>query len=86
VAALADLRRRGIDLAIIEVAPEVVAGQGQAGLDALGHRVWLLEREVRRIQFRRLGVPVVEWTDGRPLAGVLEEVNAFRRRARRRAG
>jgi uncharacterized protein (DUF58 family) len=86
VAALADLRRRGIDLAIIEVAPEVVAGKGQAGLDSLGHRVWLLEREVRRIQFRRLGVPVVEWTDGRPLAGVLEEVNAFRRRARRRAG
>jgi len=106
VAALADLRGRGIDVAVIEISPDRAPDQSRHHtpddapeispddsvrpradqLDRLGDRIWWLQRELRRAQFRRLGVPVVEWPEGRPLAAVLEEASAFRRRARRRAG
>ncbi|MGH9211126.1 MAG: DUF58 domain-containing protein [Acidimicrobiales bacterium] len=86
LAALADLRSRGIDLAVVEIVPTVAPATLRTITDQLGYRAWVLDREVRRSQFRRLGVPVVEWTEQRPLSAVMEEVSAFRRRAPRRVG
>jgi hypothetical protein len=48
----------------------------------LAYRIWKLRRAAVRSNFRRLGVPVVEWRYGDPLEPVLEEVSAFRRYAR----
>jgi uncharacterized protein (DUF58 family) len=86
VAALADLRGRGVDLAVIEVAPEeqTVAGPGEAG--QLAARLWHLQRDVLRARFADLGVAVVPWREGRPTQELLEEVGRFRRRGTRRAG
>lgn len=82
IAALADLRRRGIDLAIIELAPTPVP----TGATGVGDRVWELQQEVRRVRFRRVGVPVAVWSTDRHLAEVTKELSTWRRHARRRVG
>ena len=80
--ALADLRARGYDLAIVEVSPEPYAEPGPEELDALAHRLWTLRRAAVRARYQRLGVPVARWDEERPLAAALEEVGTYRRRAR----
>jgi uncharacterized protein (DUF58 family) len=80
--ALADLRARGYDLAIVEVSPESYAEVGPDELDALAHRLWTLRRSAVRARYQRLGVPVARWDEERPLAAALEEVGTYRRRAR----
>jgi uncharacterized protein (DUF58 family) len=82
IQALLDLRGRGFDLAIVEISPEpfVVAGRREAA--GLAFRLWRLHREVLRVKFRNMGVPVAVWTFGQPLAAALEEVSTFRRSAR----
>jgi hypothetical protein len=77
LAGLADLRNRGIDVAIIEVTPDIPDDPTTVS------RLWRLRREVARDRFRRLGVAVVEWNDGRPVESVLAEAQAFRHRGRR---
>jgi uncharacterized protein (DUF58 family) len=77
LAGLADLRNRGIDVAIIEVTPDIPADPATVA------RLWRLRLEVARDRFRRLGVAVVEWNDGRPVESVLAEAQAFRHRGRR---
>ena len=57
-------------------------GLGERELDRLAHRLWLMKRRALRAQFERVGVPVVEWRAGTPLAASVEEVTAFRRHAR----
>ena len=81
IGALLDLRARGFDLAVVEISPLpfVEASEGQAG--ALAFRLWELRREARRSEYRRAGIPIVEWRDGDPLAGPIEEVAAYRRYA-----
>ena len=81
IAALFDLRARGHDLAVVEVAPEDVVSPG-AGVDALAYRLWLLRRAGLRARFERSGVAVARWNDDYPLDAGLEGVRAFRRRAR----
>jgi len=80
--ALLDLRGRGYDLILIEIAtPET--GERPAGASApLAERMWRLSREALRWQFAEVGVPVVTWHEGDPLAVPLEEVNSFRHLAR----
>lgn len=85
VAALFDLRNRGIDLAIVELAPDPAAVAG-ADVGELGRRLYAMRREVVRDRYRRLGVPVVTWQDEASLELVLEEVQAFRRHSRRSVG
>jgi uncharacterized protein (DUF58 family) len=82
VRAVVDLRARRFDLAVIEVSPLpwIPPGQGEAG--ELAMRIWAARREELRDGLRRLGVGVVEWRRGTPLDAALEEVRAFRRRAR----
>jgi uncharacterized protein (DUF58 family) len=78
--ALLDLRGRGYDLIVIEVAtPE--AAETAASVP-LAERLWRLSREALRWQFAEVGVPVVTWHEGDPLAIPIEEVNSFRHLAR----
>jgi uncharacterized protein (DUF58 family) len=80
--ALLDLRARGYDLIVVEVSPlEVVDPELAASLE-LAHRLWRLSREALRWRYQEVGVPVVTWREGVPLAAPLEEVNAFRHLAR----
>lgn len=81
-AALLDLRARGYDLIVVEVSPvEILAPEPGSPLE-LAHRLWKLSREALRWRYAQVGVPVVAWRDGVPLAAPLEEVNAFRHLAR----
>ena len=82
VEALADLRARGYDLAIVEVSPVGFAPAGPTEADRLAHRLWLLRREELRARYERLGVAVATWHDDVPLEAALEGVRAFRRHAR----
>ena len=82
-AALLDLRARGFDLVVVEVSPVPFVRPGSGELSRLSYRLWRLSREALRARYEQAGVPVVEWTDGQPLSGAIEEVRAFRRYARR---
>jgi uncharacterized protein (DUF58 family) len=80
--ALLDLRARGYDLIVVEVSPlDLVAPDPGSSLE-LAHRLWRLSREALRWRYEQVGVPVVTWHEGEPLAAPLEEVNAFRHLAR----
>jgi uncharacterized protein (DUF58 family) len=81
--ALLDLRGRGFDLAVIEVAAEPFVAPGGSPEARLAHRIWALEREATRGALRGAGVAVVRWDGTAALAGAVEEVRAFRRFARR---
>jgi len=80
---LLDLRRRGFDMAIVELRPEdfVTGPNDPTGTTAM--RLWRMRREQLRDRFRRLGVAVAAWEPDRPLDAVMEEVRIFRRAARR---
>ncbi|MGH2976945.1 MAG: DUF58 domain-containing protein [Gaiellaceae bacterium] len=81
-AALLDLRARGYDLIVVEVSPlELVAPEPGSTLE-LAHRLWRLSRDALRWRYEQVGVPVVTWREGEPLAVPIEEVNAFRHLAR----
>ncbi len=80
---LLDLRGRGFDLAVIEIAPEGYIAEPADDFAATARKLWQLRRELLRDRFRRLGVPVAVWGSNEPLEPVLEEVRAFRRNARR---
>ena len=82
IEALADLRSRRYDLAILEVSPVGFAAPGPTEVDRLAHRLWLLRREELRARYERLGVAVATWSDDVPVDAVLEGVRAFRRHAR----
>jgi uncharacterized protein (DUF58 family) len=82
VAALLDLRRRGFDLAVIEIDPAPYVEPGKDELERLAFRLWRLRREALRSEYERVGVPVVPWRDGESLQVALQEVRSFRRGAR----
>jgi len=78
--ALVDLRRRGFDLAVVDVSPIPFANASAGGApDPQALRLWRLWRETLHLRYRELGVAVTEWTGGESLAKVVEEVGAFRR-------
>ena len=81
VRALLHLRARGYDLDVIELSPLAFVDPGPGDVEQIAHRLWRLQREALRAQFHAAGVAVVEWRDGDPLAGPIEEVTAFRRNA-----
>jgi uncharacterized protein (DUF58 family) len=80
IAAVADLRGRGFDLAVVEVEPALAEAP-----TPLVERVWRLERAAVRGRFAQRGVPVAAWREGEPLQGPVAELVARRRRARRAA-
>lgn len=79
VAALLDLRARGFDLAVVEVAADPYAVPGGDELDDLARRLWVLRRDALRAQLGALGVAVAQWRDDTPLDAVLEGVRTYRR-------
>jgi uncharacterized protein (DUF58 family) len=81
--ALVDLRRRGFDLAVVDVSPIPFASSSEGGTpDPQALRLWRLWRETLHLRYQELGVAVSEWTGDESLAKVVEEVSAFRRFAR----
>jgi uncharacterized protein (DUF58 family) len=81
-AALLDLRARGFDLVVVEISPLSLLPQPQGAAGDLADRLWRLRRDAVRGRFERAGVPVTVWGDETSLAAALEEVIAYRRRAR----
>ncbi len=79
VNALYDLLRRGLDVAIVEISPEPYLQAPPSQADALGLRVWRLERQELIGQLRDAGGAVASWDGIRPLDAVVEEVTRFRR-------
>jgi uncharacterized protein (DUF58 family) len=82
VTALLDLRARGFDLVVIEISPLELVARRRGAADELAWRLWRLRRAAVRGRFERAGVPVAVWNDESSLAVAVEEVDAFRRRAR----
>jgi uncharacterized protein (DUF58 family) len=81
--ALLDLRRRGFDLAVVDVSPVPFASSSEGSApDPQALRLWRLWRETLHLRYQELGVAVAEWTSGESLAKVVGEVSAFRRFAR----
>ena len=80
--ALVDLRRRGFEVAILEVSPAALASPAAGEAGELAWRLWRLERAALRIRYQRLGVPVAEWPPDGPLELAIEEVRRFQRRLR----
>lgn len=81
--ALIDLRRRGFDLAVVDVSPIGLANSSQGGApDPQAIRLWRLWRETLHLRYQELGVAVAEWRGDESLSAVVEEVRAFRRFAR----
>lgn len=83
IEALLDLRGRGFDLAIIEIAPEAYLPPPTDAHGAVARRIWRLQRELLRDRFRRMGVAVAPWSPDAPLDAALEEIRTFRRYGRR---
>ncbi len=82
VVALADLRRRGLEVAAIEIdaSPEVTAAAARAGIGPDAVRLWDLERERRRAVLGAVGVTVVGWPSGEEAAVALDRLARARRR------
>jgi uncharacterized protein (DUF58 family) len=78
---LLDIRRRGFDLAVVEISSEDDPSQSSDEVEVLARRLWRLQRQAVRGRFQRVGVPVAVWGEGSSLVEVLEEVKAFRRLA-----
>jgi len=81
--ALLDLHDRGHDLAVLEVAPEVVVPPPAGEREKLAYRLWRLHRDVIRHWYLRNGIAV--WTSGpgAPLQASLWELQRFRSRSHR---
>jgi uncharacterized protein (DUF58 family) len=82
LAALADLRARGVDLAVIDVSPMAFVRPPAGEVGELAYRLWRLQREHVRSRHRAMGVPVVEWVHGRPVDEALARLREVRRYAR----
>ncbi len=81
-AALLDLRGRGFDLVVVEISPLSLLPEPRGEVGRLADRLWRLRRDAVRGRFERAGIPVAVWGDETSLAAALEEVSAYRRRAR----
>jgi uncharacterized protein (DUF58 family) len=80
VTALEDLRGRRFDVAVVELDPVPLVPPGRTKVERAAHRLWLLDREVRRARLESRGIAIATWGDGE-LDTVLEEVRTFRRHA-----
>jgi uncharacterized protein (DUF58 family) len=83
IQALAAIRARGVDLAVIET-PGPDANDLPTPAGELARRIIRLEREELRTNFARRGVAVVPWPEAEPLESTLASLAAWRRHARGR--
>lgn len=79
---IVDLRRRGADVAVVEVSPLRHTMPGPSAGDAVAYRLWGLQRETARARLQRLGIGVAVWQDDDGLGPALEGVMSFRRSPR----
>jgi uncharacterized protein (DUF58 family) len=81
VVALADLRRRGLDVAAVEVdvGDELAAMAPDSPTSAAALRLWRLELERRRRALAAVGIPVVPWPASDEPAMVMERLARVRR-------
>ena len=77
IGAIIDLRRRGIDVVVVEVSPLPFAPAMPGVNGEVAHRLWQLQRALVRDRFAELGVPVVVWDPRRALAVTIEEIAAW---------
>ncbi|MGH2859158.1 MAG: DUF58 domain-containing protein, partial [Solirubrobacteraceae bacterium] len=86
VALVTELRRRGSDVAVIEVSPVARVAPGPSFGAGLAHRLWRLQREALRAELRSHGIGVAVWDPSDDALGAaLEGVKAFRRSVGREA-
>jgi len=83
VSALSELRGRGFDVRIVEVAPEEFVGGSESETGDLARRIWLLERDVTRSRFARHGIPLARWEPGTSLQAALVSIERRERGVRR---
>jgi uncharacterized protein (DUF58 family) len=83
LSALAAIRARGVDLAVIETVGPAPRGPIPQAREIAG-RLIELERAEMRESFGRRGVPVVAWHEGESLEVPLSALALWRRRARGR--
>jgi uncharacterized protein (DUF58 family) len=77
---LIELRRRRVDLVVVEIDGEASAATPQGAFGLLARRLWLLDRDRRRHTLERLGAVIVRWREDEPLAQVMAEVDRWHRR------
>lgn len=80
VSALADVRGRGFDVAIIELESERYLPQPRNDAEQVARRIWRLERRLMTDRFMRQGVVVARWRPEDPFPAAVLEAGAFRRR------
>ena len=76
--ALLNLRRRGFDLAIIEVDPIGFAVDDRERHGELAWRTWLLERDMTRRRLAAAGVSITRWRPNEPIAAAIENLEKRR--------
>jgi uncharacterized protein (DUF58 family) len=59
--ALADIYERGFTVYVVNVLPEREIAPGDSPEDRVAHRVWLLQREMRKQRLVETGLPVITW-------------------------
>ena len=69
---LVDLRARGFEVAVVELAATTDMVPADSELDQVARQLWLLQRAQNRERFRQFGIPVAEWRDGEPLYSTME--------------
>ena len=81
VVALADLRRRGLEVAAVEidVADELAATAPPGPVPVAALALWRLELERRRRALAAVGIPIVPWPPGDEPAMVVERLARARR-------
>jgi uncharacterized protein (DUF58 family) len=83
VGAIGDLRRRRLDIRVIEVSPSRWTPEPSSAMDRLAWRLWEMQRQARRDRFAALGVPVVQWREGLDVELLLAQFARQGGRARR---
>jgi uncharacterized protein (DUF58 family) len=86
VTAIASIRARGLDVAVIEVPVVIPEYFGETASGKLALRLFAMNRQMMRDRFGSRGVAVATFDDERGVEAALAEITAYRRLARVRAG
>ena len=80
-----DLAARGFDLVVLVISPVDVtrAALPASAINDLACRLWALDRRAHLDEFRRHGIPLVEWNPSEPLERVLAGSGRHRARVAR---
>jgi uncharacterized protein (DUF58 family) len=76
---LKDLRSRGHDVVVVELQAQALLASPSSEREALARKLWSMQSEVDRNRYRRSGIPIAVWDQGRPLDSAISELHSFRR-------